>query len=170
MSTGYLGIGQGPTSSIYTETAERLEWPDPDMSMRTAPEPDKAAVPALVALAEACGWKAWVTEAVGAWPTIGGRPSRQRRSLAVRMARNDRVAVAVYVEGLTEGVSWSWDTLASINSGWLKFATIGEFQDHVFGPLCKPSWPTNWACPYFGPVHGPDKPKRVRSKASDPPC
>lgn len=161
MSNGYPSIGLGPTTSIYTEVEVHEAWPAPEMPARKIEEPDKAAVRALIDLARAHGWTVRTTEAIGSWPSVGQAPSRQRRSLAVSMTRAQRVAVAVYVEGVAEGGAWSWDTLVSVDSGWIKCPDVSRFQDLVFGPLCKPSWPTDWTCPYFGPVHGPVKMRRT---------
>lgn len=155
-------IGLGPSTSRYSAVNERPEWPTPEV----IGEPDphgmgKAAVLDLARLAEAHGWTVRITKARGSWPSTGGRPSQPYWSLAVRMFRINQRAVAVYVE---TGRAWSWKTLYRWNIGEFPTmdAAIGGFTDAVFGPLCKPAWPgpQDWTCPYFGPVHGPERPPK----------
>lgn len=159
-------IGLGPTASEYSEMVTREPWPAPEHTSSLGAEINaKRAVTDLANLAEAHGWSVRLTYARGCWPSTGGRPSRQRDSYAVRMSRGRRRAVAVYVEGTSLTSTWSWDTLLAwdLDSFPFGLGTIGAFQDTVFGAECKPAWPTDWSCPYFGPVHGPAKPKAVRS-------
>jgi len=162
-------IGLGPTESSYTERVHLDPWPAPE---RVSADVDLSGIMSkpifeLVTMAGQFGWSCRVTSAVGCWPSIGGRPSRQRASYAVRMWRGRQRAVAVYVEPPNVRGTWSWDTLLEwdLDSFPRGLANIGMFQDMLFGLECKPMWPgpKDWSCPYFGPVHGPDKPKRVRS-------
>lgn len=159
-------IGLGPSTSIYSEILDHKAWPEPEMSSTDIEVPPVHAVAELAMLAARFGWDFKVTSAVGCWPSVGGRPSRQRASYAVRMWRGRQRAVAVYVEPPGLSKTWSWDTLLEwdLDSFPRGLATIGMFQDMVFGLECKPSWPgaKDWSCPYFGPAHGPEKPKRVR--------
>lgn len=158
----YPPIGLGPAWSIYTERPRLDPWPEPASPAVVVDDFERPAVVALVALANAHGWIVKVTRAEGAWPTVGQKPSRQRVSLAVRMHRDAQYAVAVYVEPITEGGTWAWETMLFRIGEWIgKSFSIGVFMDEVFGLLCRPSWPTDWTCPYFGPLHGPAKPKRV---------
>lgn len=160
-------IGLGPTMSEFSEAAMPLQWPVPERPAMALNGPVPAPVLGLAHLALAFCWQHRITYARGCWPSVGGRPSRQRDSYAVRMWRGRQRAVAVYVEGPSERAPWAWDTLLEWDLDRFPhgLADITAFQDAVFGPLCKPSWPgpKDWSCPYFGPVHGPDKPKRVRS-------
>jgi len=141
-----------------------IAWPDPETTSTQIGPPylGKSAVSDLVKLCAPHGWTVRVTHARGCYPSIGGRPSEQKDSLAVRLSRGRQRAVAVYVGGS----AWSWDTLYRWTLGEFpdRDATIGAFQDALFGPLCKPAWPgpKDWSCPWFGPVHGPAKPARVR--------
>lgn len=141
---------------------ESHAWPMPEMAAtEVADLYEKAAVAALVRLAHAHGWTVRVTEAIGSWPSVAQRPSVQRRSLAVRMSRGPCRAVAVYVSDGT-GDTWTWQDLYRWCDGTFPDldASIGQFTDALFGRLCKPVMPTDWSCPYFGPVHGPKRPPR----------
>jgi hypothetical protein len=145
--------------------AGRELWPEPEMVNRpVAAERRKTALAELDQLATQHGWRVHATEAKGAWPSVGQKPSVQRWSVRLGMSRGQERAVAVYVEDAT-GKTWKWDTLQVWRlGGWpTKYADIGMFKDTVFGLLCKLAWPGkgDWSCPWFGPVHGPEKPRRV---------
>lgn len=152
-------IGLGPTDSIYTETTYRSLWPDPVVGAHEV-DPDYLGKDALVKLIYGVarhGWLTRVTHAQGSYPSTGKRPSTPRHSLAARMWRGKQRAIAVYVEG--SGKTWSWDTLYVWTLGEFptKLPAIGAFMDAVMGPVHRIDWPTDWTCPYFGPIHGPAK-------------
>lgn len=92
---------------------EAHDWPAPESGpvvLEPADYADRRPMVTLVKQAEAKGWTVRVTRAVGAWPSVAGRPSRQRASLAARMHRADQRAIAIYLEGPSEGSAWSWDS------------------------------------------------------------
>jgi hypothetical protein len=139
-------------------------WPAPEVTQRlTTDYREKTAVAALVKLAGAHGWTALVTEARGCLPSVGGRPSVPRWNLLVRMSRGVQRAVASYQEAAT-GDTWTWDGLWWWADGEFpgQEPAITEFMDRMFGPPCKPTMPTDWSCPYFGPVHGPKRAPRAK--------
>lgn len=149
--------------------AGREPWPDPELVNREVAADGKTAVRDLVVLAQAHGWTAVVTQARGAWPGVAGRPTIQRESLAVRLNRGDERAVAVYVEAAT-GRTWAWDALWAWRAGQFPQdhdAAISLFLDRLFGLLCKSAMPTDWSCPYFGPMHGPKRAPRGKASAED---
>lgn len=108
-------------------------WPKPDMVNVDATQ-DSASWPrsvrSMVTKANTQGWSVLVTKAKGSWPTTGKKPSRARYSFAVRMSRGEDRAVAVYVEGVSEKATWSWDTLYRWTSGQraTKFENITAFD------------------------------------------
>jgi hypothetical protein len=144
-----------------------VTWPSPESISEFVQTCPKAPVTDLITLAQRSGWKVTVTYARGCWPSVGGRPSRQRDSYGVRMWRGAHRAVAIYVEGVATEGAWGWETLLSwtLDTFPHGHANSTVFQDAVFGQTVKPAWPgpKDWSCPYFGPAHGPVKPKRVPS-------
>lgn len=106
-------IGLGPITSIYSVRPVVDSWPKPErVSMDVDVDaPTVKPVADLARLAVGAGWQCRITEAVGSWPSVGGRPSRQRLSYAVRCWKADRRAVAVYVEGASASSPWKWETL-----------------------------------------------------------
>lgn len=149
------------------QTTARAPWPAPEVGSREVAEAHGKV--SLLEAAEAFGWSYRITYAVGCWPSVGGRPSRQRPSYAYRLWRGDQRAVAVYVAPASAdgGKTWSWDTLltwdlASFPRG---HANLEAFAAAICGPVQAVKWPGkgDWSCPYFGPLHGPEKLKRVRS-------
>lgn len=152
-------IGLGPTTSQYSDQVERSTWPAPDQPSKDVKSGRKVSI---LDVAEAFGWKYRITYAVGCWPSTGRRPSRQRASYAYRFWRGRQRAVAVQVEPVS-GKTWTWDTLLTWNleSFPVGHPTLEAFATAMFGPLNKPVWPNDWSCPYFGPFHGPEKPKKA---------
>jgi hypothetical protein len=166
LTTVIQPIGLGPSTSKYSDPVERIVWPQPEVAaVEIQPGTGKPAVEDLCRLARAFGWSMRVTEACGCWPSVGQRPSVQRWSQAIRMWRGQERAVAVYVED-AGGKTWKWMTFYRWTIGAFpdSEANVNHFLDGLFGPPCKPMWPgaNDWSCPYFGPVHGPVKPPRVR--------
>jgi hypothetical protein len=143
------GIGLGPA----VVPAGLDPYPAPLVTSEDgAPGPVKTAVTSLVREVTAVGWTAVVTYAKGWMPhATHGRPGAQPvESLAVRMHRGDRRAVAIYVSGS----SWSWDSLWVWALGEFpdKPGTISAFRDAVLGSVNdRPSLKDlGW-----GPVQGP---------------
>ena len=104
------------TQSVIPESHE---WPAPEVPAIVVHRADYAAngpVTGLVKLAESKGWTVKVIRARGCLPSVGGRPSRQRWSFAVRLRRGNRRAVAVHTEGPSEGSAWSWDSMYAWSS------------------------------------------------------
>lgn len=138
------GIGLGPRP----EPPAPPSYPAPDITSRDGAQgPDKAAVTALVRLAESHRWTVLVTYAKGYLQhATTGKPGTVRRgSLAVRMRRpGGQHAVAVYVD---HGSAWAWDTLWIAGARLEKYGQIGAFQDALFGAVhIVATWP--WAkCP-----------------------
>lgn len=146
---------------------ERTPWPTPER-VATEVDPFLAKV-SLLELARSFGWKYRITEARGCFPSVGGRPSRQRDSIAYRFWRGGDRAVAVYVAPVSEATkTWTWDTLLTwtLDTFPHGHATLEQFTAAITGPVQAVKWPSkdDWRCPYFGPLHGPERPKRVRSE------
>lgn len=155
---------------------ESHAWPAPEVtSTPTTDYRGKSAVASMVSAVQARGWSVVVTEACGAYPGVGGRPSRQRWSLAVRMACGPRRAVAVYSEGPSEGSSWAWDSLWWWTAGFPRLhmeegvtgfmdALLGPVQDRPtlkdagLGPMHGPKVMPRGFLAKIGPVHGPELP------------
>lgn len=99
---------------------EQEEWPKPLVEATAVGRDEYSSVRAVMAMvkyAEEHGWTVLVTKAKGAYPSIGGKPSRQRWSYAVRMAKGSGRAVAIYVEGVTKDGPWKWDLLITHGHG-----------------------------------------------------
>jgi hypothetical protein len=128
----------GPTSSIYTVVPEREAWPEPEVINHEVTKDylKKSAVVSMVKLAESLGWVVVVTHARGCLPSVGGKPSRQRDSLALRMSRGQERAVAVYTDAPTEGATWSWDSMYRwINHSPLqRYASVTAFKKALHEP------------------------------------
>jgi hypothetical protein len=125
-------IGLGPSTSKFTLVDESPPWPVPEVVGHEveATFMSKSAVVDLFNFATGKGWTVLVTHAKGSFPTVGQKSSVQRHSLAVRMARKNERAVAVYVEDIN-GKTWKWDTLyhwTLAETFPMKVATITEFR------------------------------------------
>jgi hypothetical protein len=108
------------------------EYPAPEVTSRDgAPVPVKEPVVSLFAYAEQHGWTCTPpTYAKGHQPHASyGTPSAKAKgSIALRMARGNERAYAVYVEGST----WAWGSLALKRPGFHRtYATLGAFKDAI---------------------------------------
>lgn len=94
-------------------------WPPAEISSHSvaANYLGMTAFSGLVKLGQEKGWITVCQHARGCWPTIGQKPSRQRDSLMVSFLKGSTMMVAVYVEGITPGTGWSWDTLYRWSTG-----------------------------------------------------
>lgn len=103
---GYpIGLG----STLGTPPAD-VSYPAPEVSSRDGLMIDwPEAFASLARFAQAHGWQVREQYARGRRPHgTTGRPGAVRDSLALRMMRGRRSAVAVYVHGTS---SWQWETM-----------------------------------------------------------
>ncbi len=169
VACGVLSLS-GPAAPFPLNPAgygDRPDWapfPDPLVTSRDGEiGPAKTAVAALEAMAAGYGWTAVVTYAKGyTMHARTGLPGAEpRSSLAVRMARADRRAVAVYLEGPS---SWAWGSFYEWRLGEFPNmpGSLTEFQAMVFGPVHGPTLKDAG----LGPMLGPRLPTAAERKAA----
>lgn len=130
MPDGSMYLGGGIGLAPQPQPAPSPPFPRPEVPSTAVPVDAvaKKAAKDLALYAIGKGWTVLVTRARGCFPHGStGRPGPPRDSLAVRMARGDDRAVAVYVQGS----AWTWDTLYRWQVGhWhRKLKTITELRE-----------------------------------------
>lgn len=125
----------------FSRPAEKIEQPYPAPSLTSAMLYDKPAAgpaAALLELAEGLDWTGEITSARGCPPhATHGRPTAERFSEAVRLARGDARAVAVRMGGSWSSL-WTW----SVTEFFTRHATLEAFKialEPVDNPVDNPS-------------------------------
>lgn len=138
----WTGDGRGAEPVDFTRETEPEEQPFPEPLVCSTGDAEPPGYPAPVlalrARLEAAGWRCLITYAEGWMPhATTGRPgTAPRASLALRMRRAGRGAVAVY---RAQSKGWAWDLFYTWSPAepWQKHGTLGAFEDATLGVMVR---------------------------------